>query len=957
MFMKRILSVTILTVVCAFQMSAQQRPITPDDYDSWKFIKNSQLSDNGLWVGYEVDPLTGDGMLYIENPNEDIKYSIPRGTRLSFSHTSDVAVFKIVAQHDTIRKLKIAKAKKDKMPKDSMGVYLLEKDTLIKIPNVKSFTFSKEGGDWLVVHKEEEKEEPKKPEEGDQKKKKKKKKEKKCCLFCKKKKKEEPKAAKPKVKYEGTNLVIWNPVLGKEYSYEHVSGYDISKNGALVAFYSARKDSLDSVTVFVFHTADQKLDTIYNAYGKLAKITTDLQGNQAAFVLSTDTARNKVYDLYYWNSNGKASLVVDTNKTGVPEDFSVSEHGNIFFSDNGQRLFFGTGEKPEPYVKDTVPDDEKYHLDIWSYNDAYMMPMQLKELNKEKNRSYTAVYHVADQKVVQLANKTMKEVKLIQDNNGDVAVGMDVDKHAKEMSWEAGSGVDYYLINVKTGDRKLIAEHQTYPGDISPGGKYFVRWDRGARAWMCKDLATMKEINLTGSLKVQFDDEDHDHPMDPFPYMGAFWSEGDQYTYIPDRYDIWKIDPTGKEAPLNLTKIGRTSPMTFRYLKFDRDKHFVKHNEEIYLKAVSEDTKAESIYKVNVNGKDKEPRKIFGGDYSFAQIIRAKDTAVYLMRKMRFDMYPELEYVGPELTDMKKLTNEGRQMDQFIWGTVEQMEWKMPDGEMRKGLLYKPHGFDPATKYPMIVYYYEQYTQRLHQFYSPHPSASVIGFTEYVSNGYLVFVPDIKYEVGHPGKSAVETVVSGTKYLIDKGFVDMDKIGLQGQSWGGYQTAYIITQTDMFAAAMAGAPVSNMTSAYGGIRWSSGMVRQFQYEETQSRIGKTLWEPGGLDLYIENSPLFFVDKIHTPVLIMHNDHDGAVPWYQGIEYFSALRRLNKPAWMLVYNNEQHNLMKTPNRKDLSIRMKQFFDHYLMGKPAPRWMEEGRPAIVKGKEDRYELMGK
>jgi len=198
-------------------------------------------------------------------------------------------------------------------------------------------------------------------------------------------------------------------------------------------------------------------------------------------------------------------------------------------------------------------------------------------------------------------------------------------------------------------------------------------------------------------------------------------------------------------------------------------------------------------------------------------------------------------------------------------------------------------------------------------------------------------------------------VVSGNNYLIEQGFVDQERMGLQGQSWGGYQTAYIITQTDMFKCAMGGAVVSNMTSAFGGIRWESGMSRMFQYEAGQSRIGATLWE--NLDLYIENSPLFFADQVKTPLLLMHNDKDGAVPWYQGIEFFMALRRLEKPVWMLTYNGEAHNLKQWPNRMDLSIRMSQFFDHYLLDKPAPVWMTDGIPALKKGKESGYELIKK
>jgi len=281
---------------------------------------------------------------------------------------------------------------------------------------------------------------------------------------------------------------------------------------------------------------------------------------------------------------------------------------------------------------------------------------------------------------------------------------------------------------------------------------------------------------------------------------------------------------------------------------------------------------------------------------------------------------------------------------------VEHVKWTSFDGGELRGLLYKPENFDPAKKYPMIVYFYEKYSNEINSHYVPSPSRSIINFPYYNSNGYIVFVPDINYRTGEPGRSAYDDIMSGTMAMTQLSYIDADRMGIQGQSWGGYQVAYLVTQTGLFKAAMAGAPVSNMTSAYGGIRWESGMVRQFQYEHGQSRLGANLWE--NRDLYIENSPIFYANRITTPLLIMSNDNDGAVPYYQGIELITAMRRLQKPAWLLCYNGDEHNLTKRPNRQDLSIRMSQFFDYYLKAAPIPSWMEKGLPATVKGKELRY-----
>jgi dipeptidyl aminopeptidase/acylaminoacyl peptidase len=266
-------------------------------------------------------------------------------------------------------------------------------------------------------------------------------------------------------------------------------------------------------------------------------------------------------------------------------------------------------------------------------------------------------------------------------------------------------------------------------------------------------------------------------------------------------------------------------------------------------------------------------------------------------------------------------------------------------------MLVKPDGFQPGKQYPMIVNFYERSSNTLHAHRAPDWGRSQINYTYYASRGYLVFNPDIPYREGYPGESAFNAIIPGVTSLIDKGFVDKANIALQGHSWGGYQIAYLLTKTDMFKCAESGAPVVNMISAYGGIRWESGLSRMFQYEKTQSRIGAPLWDKPLR--YIENSPIFFADKINTPVLILHNDADGAVPWYQGIEFYMAMRRLDKPAWMLNYNGEPHWPVKLQNRKDFQLRMEQFFDHYLQGAPLPKWMRDGVPALEKGIRQGYE----
>ncbi|MCI0470403.1 MAG: prolyl oligopeptidase family serine peptidase, partial [Candidatus Aminicenantes bacterium] len=300
---------------------------------------------------------------------------------------------------------------------------------------------------------------------------------------------------------------------------------------------------------------------------------------------------------------------------------------------------------------------------------------------------------------------------------------------------------------------------------------------------------------------------------------------------------------------------------------------------------------------------------------------------------------PDLWLSDLHLKSPRKISDVNPQMKDFLWGTARLIEWQNLDGIRLQGVVILPEDYQPGKRYPVLVYFYQLFSQRLHDFNQMAVNHRP-NFPFYAGNGYVIFLPDVRFKVGQPGYSATKCVVTGVQKLIDLGIADPQAVALHGHSWSGYQTAFIITQTDIFAAAIAGAPVANMTSAYSGIRWESGMARQFQYEKSQSRIGKSLWEAP--QLYFENSPVFFADRIDTPLLIQHGDKDGAVPWYQGIELYLAMRRLNKPCIFLQYNDEGHLLSKFPNKLDYSIKMKEFLDHYLMGKPAPAWLEKGAP---------------
>jgi len=438
-------------------------------------------------------------------------------------------------------------------------------------------------------------------------------------------------------------------------------------------------------------------------------------------------------------------------------------------------------------------------------------------------------------------------------------------------------------------------------------------------------------------------------PGYPNPYGIAGWAENDKYIFVYDRYDIWRFDLEGTKVPVSATHgYGRRNSLRLRYQKLDPEEEFIETSKPVIVSAFDERNKSEGFFYADLRNYS-EPKLLLVEDYHFEKLKKAKKADVLIWTREDVNESPAVWTGSMSFDHRSKLSNANPQQSQFIWPGTKLVHWTSFSGTDLEGMLYFPETIDPEKKYPMIVYFYERNADNLHVYTSPTPTRSTVNRTYFTSNDYIVFIPDITYQEGYPGQAAFDAVVSGAQIVSNMfPFIDRKRIGIQGQSWGGYQTAWLITQTNMFAAAMAGAPVSNMTSAYGGIRWESGLSREYQYENSQSRIGGTLWDKPLQ--YIENSPLFYVPKINTPLLIMHNDNDGAVPWYQGIELFTAMRRLQKPVWMLTYNNEEHNLKAESwaNRMDLTIRMKQFFDHYLKEAPMPSWMQYGLPAIQKGK---------
>ncbi len=575
------------------------------------------------------------------------------------------------------------------------------------------------------------------------------------------------------------------------------------------------------------------------------------------------------------------------------------------------------------------------NLRIWHEDDARIKPNEVKQFSKEQQRTYLAVLHIADSNVVQLADPRLPKIKL-NDNKRYVLASTDI-PYQKMITW-AGFYRDYYLIDMQTGKRQRILTQQpvSEKPTLSAAESYIAYYQQG-HAYLYH-ITTGKKLNLTQGLPVSIADEDHDYPSNAPSYGFGPWLENDAGILVYDKYDIWQFDTDGQGKMLT-AGTGRKAGIQYRVeglVEQDNKVAVVADNQPLFVHGYNDRTKADGFYQIKVG--EQGVNTLMAGDYKLTLLGRAQDSDEIVFSKERYDLFPDL-YTSSlfDVKQAKQQTDLDLQRRQYSWGQSELISWTNSDGKKLDGVVIKPANYQAGKRYPVLVYFYRFMSDRLHDF----PQMKLNhrpNFPMYSADDYVIFLPDIRFEVGYPGITSVQALTSGVQRLIDLGIADPDAVGIQGHSWGGYQTAFAVTQTNIFKAAVSGAPVSNMVSAYSGIRHGSGLARQFQYETGQSRIGESLMDAP--QKYIENSPIFYVERIKTPMMIMFGDKDDAVPWEQGIELYLAMRRAGKDVVFLQYEGEPHHLKKYPNKLDYTIRMKQYFDHYLKGASAPAWLTDG-----------------
>lgn len=926
MLIRIILPILLLNLNLGF---SQKKPLTHDDYDLWKTFRNAQVSEDGNLVVVSIYTTTGrgDGYLKIYDAQREKQYAFFNGISPQISSDGKFVVFMEKPAYELTRTEKKKELKPEKQTKNKLFVFDVDKGVLIdSMRNVASYKLPEKYTDCMVVslHK------------------------------LQKPKQDTTKTQKDTTVYndaiyKNKFAVIYEFATLKKDTLRNIKDFTLSEESP-VLFYSktkGKKKRDSGIYSYDFATKSEKaIDTLNYRY---ENIVLDKKGHFATFMGAKDSTQTDSlkYTLYLWKDNNLEQIANAQRK----QEWEISIVQRPFFSEHSKRLYFFDKPRKTYNIDTTMLKDEIPEVDVWSYTDLLIQTEQKSRLKELTNKAYMSYVDLENHRVVPLQEQFLDSLIMDKDKEQDILLGYSWKPYEIEKQWAFPRKRDVYTIDASNGRYKMILKGATSFPYLMPQGNYAVFFNHEDGHWWSIDLRSEEKVNLTKKIKTPFYDEENDIPALPGPYgIGGF--DKDNNLLVFDRFDVWKIDPSGKKRPLNITQKGRKEQIEYRTLRLNKeDRRYVSYyKDKMLLTGFDKKNKTSKLYVLDADNQSVTPL-IDPGKMQILGVNMSKDGNTVLYRKQSFTQYPDLYLYKPNAKDVK-ITDVNPQQKEYKWGTSEAFHWTAFDGTKLDGIIYKPENFNPNKKYPVILYFYERRSDNLHRYYSPQPSASIVNMSYLVSNDYVVFVPDIVYKEGYPGQSAYNAIVSGAEAIAKLPYVDAKNMGIQGQSWGGYQVTYLITKTNMFKVAMGGAPVSNMTSAYGGIRWKSGLNRAFQYEKTQSRIGKTLWE--GLDLYLENSPLFGIPNIETPLLMMHNDEDGAVPYYQGIEMFMGMRRLGKPVWLLVYNKEQHNLRKVKNKQDLSIRMMQFFAHYLKGKPAPKWMTKGVSAVDKGKDFGYDL---
>jgi dipeptidyl aminopeptidase/acylaminoacyl peptidase len=947
-----------------------KRPLTLADTLAWKAIGPTAVSPDGKWVGYRYAPNEGDSEIVIRETRGTKEYRFPTGevalpdpvaairagtpppqpTAISFSEAGGWAAFSVFPT-----RAQAAQLRRQRRPlQNAAALVNLATGEKTEFPKTRRFAFSGEDGRWLALHRYGPEPTPGAGGSG-----------------------ASGGAAggagaagggagQDRDRPRGADLVLRDLEAGVDLNIGNVADFTFDKAGRHLAFtIDAPEKAGNGIQLRILKTgATLALDSDKASY---ERPTWTENGDGLAVVRGREDRKyeDKLYDVLGFTGfeSGKPQKIVykPADDASFPAGFTISPNRSPRFTEDLQGLLFGI-HTPKPKRADADKpsdaregegggqraeagaqrpeaaqnrDDEKPDLVLWHWKDERLQSQQEVQENRDKSFSYFATYRIQERKFIRLADDALRDVHALPKDRW--GFGTDEREYDLMEGLDGRRYQDIYTVDLTTGQRKLAAKKIRWSYPASPDGNKFLYYDDGH--YFVYDIPAGKATNVTRHMPVSFVnvEDDHNNLKPPVPPMG--WSRDSASVLLTDAWDVWKV-PVSGGAAANLTVSGRSESVRYRRrFQLDPDEKGIDLTAPLFLASYAEWTKKGGV--VRVDAGQTGVKTLVGGDVSFARLLKAKKAEVFVYTRESSREYPDLYVADALLREGKRITDGQSQLEPFAWSAgVRLVDYTSAKGDRLQGALFLPADYQPGKRYPTIVYIYERLSQGAHSF--DHPSANGFDRSVYTSNGYAVLTPDIKYRVNDPGMSAVWCVLPALEAAIASGVVDRARVGLQGHSWGGYQTSFLVTQTNAFAAAVAGAPLTNMISMYGIIYKNTGGGNGAIFESSQGRFFGGPWDHW--QAYVRNSPVAHAKNVRTPLVILHNDKDGAVDFTQGVEYYTTLRRLQKPVVMLQYVGENHGLRKPANQQDYSVRMREFFDHHLKGAPAPDWWTQGVPRL-------------
>ena len=933
-------------------MIGGKRSLTMEDLLSWKSIRFPALSNDGRWMAYVLAPNEGDAEFVVRStsatgtetkvPVGEAPAGFGAGQPVAISGNNRWVAYTIYPKADDAKK-----ARRDRRTlATKVGVIELATGTKREFDRVRGFRFAGDRSNVIALQLMP----PDAPAGAG--------------------------GAAPAPAPSGSVMMLVDLAGGTPVTLAGVGEYAFDESGQHLAFTIDQRDQLGNGV----QVRDMSTGVVRALDGEKAmyrRLTWADSGDALAVLRSVaDTAlKDTLTTVLGWSrlaSRAPVAVTIDGKSAGMTGKLMVSGDRAPKWNDMQTVLYFGLrdphpapppstaapvaggGNAPAPgagaggQVAPAKQDEETPSLILWHWKDPRLQSQQQVQENADRTFSHLAAWHLASPKVVQLSDDNVRTVTV---GSGDRwALGADLTPYERQASVDGRALRDFYAIDATTGARTLIAKGIQNPGAggfgggaftqlFSPDGQKAVWYDDGH--WNVYDFATKASRRITeGVAAVFWDDEDDHNVVKPPASPPLGWSRDSRVVFLRDNWDVWRV-PVSGGAAVNITQNGKATGTRYqtRVAVMPRERG-INTAIPLFLETYGERTKKEGLVAVDaVRG----GVRVMSWEDAKVDYRRARDADVWVYTRQSFIRFPDFYAADGGLANERRLTDANPQQKDVAWSAGARLiNYKCDNnGDNLQGALFLPAGYEEGKRYPTLTYIYEKLSQGFHAYTQPN-ATRYANPSVYTSRGYAYFMPDITYKLDDPGRSAVWCVVPAVKAAIASGVVDSANVALQGHSWGGYQTSFIATQTNIFKTAIAGAPLTDMVSMFSSVYWNSGSANQAIFISSQGRFRSSYAR--NPDAYTRNSPNRFADSLKIPFMILHNDRDGAVDFNQGITYYNTLRELGKDVVLLEYVGENHGLARPINQKDYAVRMFEWFDHFLQGKPAPDWMKEGVPRL-------------